>query len=141
MCAHEYMKDMNFHPSRGWVTCVFIHWHEGVCYHSQTLWTIKLWLVSNHRRVGGLLGFFIHWHEGYVIILKPFGQEVFGHLVYYPPLYTYLTLRSVSALNKNTPQNSEMKFCEKYEVDMLKIIIILIGYTLNNFTTYITILY
>jgi hypothetical protein len=28
-----------------------------------------------------------------------------------------------------------MKFCEKYEVDdMLKIIIIIVGYTLNNFT-------
>jgi hypothetical protein len=42
----------------------------------------------------------------------------------------YLTLRSVLSLNN--PQNSEMKFCEKYEVDMLKIIIIIIGYTLNN---------
>jgi hypothetical protein len=29
-----------------------------------------------------------------------------------------------------------MKFCEKYEVEMLKIII---GYTLNNFSTHITI--
>jgi hypothetical protein len=48
----------------------------------------------------------------------------------------YLTLRSISSLNN--PQNSEMKICEKYEVDMLKIIII--GYTLNNFTTHITIL-
>jgi hypothetical protein len=49
------------------------------------------------------------------------------------------TLRSVSSLNN--PQNSEMKICEKYEVDMLKIIIILIiRYILNNFTTRITIL-
>ncbi len=48
------------------------------------------------------------------------------------------TLRSVWSLNN--PQNSEMKICEKYEVDMLKIIIIFIGYTLNNFTTHITIL-
>jgi hypothetical protein len=29
-------------------------------------------------------------------------------------------LRSVSSLNN--PQNSEMKFCEKYEVGMLKIL-------------------
>jgi hypothetical protein len=42
----------------------------------------------------------------------------------------YLTLRSVSSLNN--PQNSEMRFCEKYEVVMLKIIIIIIGYILNN---------
>jgi len=47
-------------------------------------------------------------------------------------------LRSVSSLNN--PQKREMKFCEKYEVDMLKIIIIIIGYTLNNFTTHTTIL-
>jgi hypothetical protein len=45
----------------------------------------------------------------------------------------YLTLRSVSS------QNSEMKFYENNEVDMLKIIIIIIGYILNNFTTLITI--
>jgi hypothetical protein len=50
----------------------------------------------------------------------------------------YLSLRSVSSLNN--PQNSEMKYCEKYEVDMLKIIIIIIGYIQNNFTTHITIL-
>jgi hypothetical protein len=32
-----------------------------------------------------------------------------------------------------------MKFCEvKYGVDMLKIIIIIIGYIMNNFTTHIT---
>jgi hypothetical protein len=41
-------------------------------------------------------------------------------------LHAYLTLRSISSLN-NSP-NNEMKFCEKYEVDMLKIIIIIIGY-------------
>jgi hypothetical protein len=44
-----------------------------------------------------------------------------------------LTLGSVSLLNN--PQNSEFCCGEKYEVDMLKIIIIIIGYTLNNFTT------
>ncbi len=33
-----------------------------------------------------------------------------------------------------------MKFCEKYEIDMLKIIVIITDYTLNNFTTHITIL-
>jgi hypothetical protein len=32
-----------------------------------------------------------------------------------------------------------MQTYEKYKVDMLKIIIIIIGYTLNNFTTHITI--
>jgi len=37
----------------------------------------------------------------------------------------YLTLRSVSSLNN--PQNNEMNFCRKYEVDILKIIIIIIG--------------
>jgi hypothetical protein len=47
-------------------------------------------------------------------------------------------LRSVSSLNN--PQKREMKICEKYEVDMLKIIIIIIGYTLNNFTIHTTIL-
>jgi hypothetical protein len=46
--------------------------------------------------------------------------------------YYYLTLRSVSSLNN--PQNSKMKICEKYQVDMLKIIIIIKGYyTLNKF--------
>ncbi len=49
------------------------------------------------------------------------------------------TLRLVLSLNN--PQNSEMKICEKYEVDMLKITIIIIGYILNNFTTHITILW
>jgi hypothetical protein len=33
-----------------------------------------------------------------------------------------------------------MKFGEKSEVDMLKIIIIILGYILNNFTTHITII-
>jgi hypothetical protein len=51
----------------------------------------------------------------------------------------YLTLTSISSLN-NPPQNSEMKICEKYGVDMLKIIIIIIGYTLHNFIIHITIL-
>jgi hypothetical protein len=52
---------------------------------------------------------------------------------------SYLTRRSV--VSSNNPQNSEMKFGEKYEFDMLKIIIIIIiGYILNNFTTHITIL-
>jgi hypothetical protein len=32
-----------------------------------------------------------------------------------------------------------MKFSENMKFDMLKIIIIIIGYTLNNFTTHITI--
>jgi hypothetical protein len=32
-----------------------------------------------------------------------------------------------------------MIFCEKYEVDMLKIIILIIGYTLNNLATHVTI--
>jgi hypothetical protein len=51
----------------------------------------------------------------------------------------YLTVRSVSSLNN--PQNSEMKFCQNMKlVDMLKIIIIIVGYTLNNVTTHITIL-
>jgi hypothetical protein len=45
---------------------------------------------------------------------------------------SYLTLRLVLSLN--IPQNSEMKFCEKYKVDILKIIIIIIDYILNNFT-------
>jgi hypothetical protein len=40
----------------------------------------------------------------------------------------------------NNPQNSEMKFCEKYEVDIMKIIIIIIHHIPNNFTTHITIL-
>jgi hypothetical protein len=48
--------------------------------------------------------------------------------------FYYLILWSISSLNN--PQNSEMKFCENM-VDMLKIIIIIIGYILNNFTTHI----
>jgi hypothetical protein len=47
--------------------------------------------------------------------------------------YLFTTLRSVSPLNN--PQNKEMKISCKYEVDMMKIIIIIISYTLNNFTT------
>jgi hypothetical protein len=48
-----------------------------------------------------------------------------------------LTLRSVSSLNN--PQNIEINFFEKYRLDMLKIIIIIIGYILNNFITHVTI--
>ncbi len=42
----------------------------------------------------------------------------------------YFTLRSLSSLNN--PQNSEMKICENMIFSMLKIIIIIIGYTPNN---------
>jgi len=45
----------------------------------------------------------------------------------------HLTVRSVLSLYN--PQTTETNFCEKYEVGMLKIIIIMIGYTLNNFFT------
>jgi hypothetical protein len=45
-----------------------------------------------------------------------------------------------SVLSLNNLQNSEMFFFGKYEVNMLKIIIIIVGYTLNNFTTHTTIL-
>jgi hypothetical protein len=45
----------------------------------------------------------------------------------------------VSFVIKYNPQNSETNFCEKYEGDMLKIIIIMMGYTLNNFITHMTI--
>jgi hypothetical protein len=70
--------------------------------------------------------------------LKTFETQMkqLGHFWHYYVIY-YLTLRLVSSLNN--PQNREMKFCEKYEIDMLKIIIIIIGYILNNFTTHITI--
>jgi len=51
---------------------------------------------------------------------------------------SYLTLRSVSSLNN--PQNMEMKICEKYEVVMLKIIIIIISYILNKFSIHIKML-
>jgi hypothetical protein len=51
--------------------------------------------------------------------------------------HTLLTLRSVSSLNN--PQNSETIFCEKYEVHMLKIIIMMIGYTLSNFIIHLAI--
>ncbi len=59
---------------------------------------------------------------------------------FWPSLLTYtqpsyLTLRSVSSLNYNL-QNSEMKFYEKNEVDMLKIIRIIVCYTLNKFITH-----
>jgi hypothetical protein len=57
---------------------------------------------------------------------------------YFKKSFEYLTLRLVLSLNN--PQNNEVKICEKYEVDMLKIIIIIIGYTLNNFIIHITIL-
>jgi hypothetical protein len=64
-------------------------------------------------------------HPGHIIWA---GQEFFNNI----------TVRSVSSLND--PQNSDMKICEKHEVDILKTIIIIIGQTLNNFTTLITIL-
>jgi hypothetical protein len=57
---------------------------------------------------------------------------------YFKKSFEYLTLRLVLSLNN--PQNNEVKICEKYEVDMLKIIINIIGYTLNNFIIHITIL-
>jgi hypothetical protein len=47
----------------------------------------------------------------------------------------YLNLRSVSSLNN--PQSGEMKFCENMKI-LLEIIIIIIGYTLNNFTNHNT---
>jgi hypothetical protein len=51
-------------------------------------------------------------------------------------------LRNLRVSSLNNPQNSEMKFCENMTSgDMLKIIIIIIGYDLNNFTTHITILW
>ncbi len=53
------------------------------------------------------------------------------------PLGWYHTLRSVSSLNN--PQNSEMFFLWKYDIDIVKIIIIIIGYTPNNFTAHVTI--
>jgi hypothetical protein len=49
-----------------------------------------------------------------------------------------LPKRSISLLNN--PQNNEMKFLSKYQVDMLKIIIIIVGYILNNFIIHITML-
>jgi hypothetical protein len=52
-------------------------------------------------------------------------------------LIRYLTLKSVSSLNN--PQNSETKICENMKLKCLKIILIIIGYSLNNFTTSITI--
>jgi hypothetical protein len=48
----------------------------------------------------------------------------------------YLTLSSVSPLNN--PQNSEMKICENMTILKIIIIIIIIGYIKNNFTTHIT---
>jgi uncharacterized membrane protein len=50
------------------------------------------------------------------------------HIIIRLYLGRYLTLRSVSSLNN--PQNSENEiFCENYEVDMLKILlVIIIGY-------------
>jgi hypothetical protein len=48
------------------------------------------------------------------------------------PRNHYLALKSVSALN--SPQHSERNLCEN-----MKIIIIIISYTLNNFTTHMTI--
>jgi hypothetical protein len=53
------------------------------------------------------------------------------------PLVGYLTLRSVLSLSN--PQNNEMKICEKFEFDMLKIIMGIVGYTLNDFTIHVTI--
>jgi hypothetical protein len=47
----------------------------------------------------------------------------------------------VSFVIEYNPQNSEMNFSWKYEGDMLKIIIIMMGYTLNNFITHMTISY
>jgi hypothetical protein len=44
------------------------------------------------------------------------GPHAKGHAT-----FECLNLRSVSSLNNNH-QNSEMKICESYEVDMLKII-------------------
>jgi len=49
----------------------------------------------------------------------------------------FLTLRLVSSLNN--PQSNKNEILWKYEVDMLKIIVIIIYYILNNFTTHITI--
>ncbi len=44
----------------------------------------------------------------------------------------YLTVRSVPSLNNS--QTSEMKICGNMKFDMFKIIIIILGYALNNFT-------
>jgi hypothetical protein len=52
--------------------------------------------------------------------------------------FTYLIVQLVSPLNN--PQNNEMKICEKIEVDVSKIVRIIIDYTPNNFTAHITIL-
>jgi hypothetical protein len=57
-------------------------------------------------------------------VFKKIKIKSFALIVIYPygrlssSTWNYLTLRSGSWLNN--PQNSEIKFCEKYEVDMLK---------------------
>jgi hypothetical protein len=51
-------------------------------------------------------------------------------------LVEYILLPWVLSLNN--PQNCEMIFMRKYEVDMLEIVTIIVGYTQNNFTTHAT---
>jgi hypothetical protein len=67
-----------------------------------------------------------------------------GQLASYVPnmlaFESWVPYPKVSFGSLNNPQNSEKKILWKYEVDMLKIIIIIIGYILKNFTTHITIL-
>jgi len=87
------------------------------------------------------------WNFYFQNYLSPFSTWVNCWYIHYKPggpswevckiqVITF-TLRSVLSLNN--PQNIEMNFCKKYEVDMLKIIIIIIAYTLNNFNTHVII--
>jgi hypothetical protein len=50
--------------------------------------------------------------------------------------YIAFTLRSSFVIKLILNIYSEMKFCENMKFDMLKIIIIIIAYILNNFTTH-----
>jgi len=69
-------------------------------------------------------------------ILSP-GSSFFEELHGYISYFTCCWFQFVLSLNN--PQNKEMKICENMNFDMLKIIIIILGYTLNNFITHITI--
>jgi hypothetical protein len=63
-------------------------------------------------------------------------KTLMTYVVWRVPTFTLMSISS-----SNSPQNSETNFCEKNEVDKMKIIIILIAYTLNNFPNHMKISY
>jgi len=100
-----------------------LHFHSKVvCFFSYANWVLKLDIIYLEKNPWNKIG------------LK---QWIALNIA---SIYSFNTSKDIYLVVK-VMINSEMKFCENMKLNMLKIILIIIGYTLNNFTTHITRLY